>query len=129
MPSIFSTYSQGENRVTSTLIHTLRCLPINLVERFLEMMIDDETKGFFHFKNQVNGENSKPDAEISANFKIIIETKTEKGGINEKQKKNTSKLSKKATTQNFYTSPQTTKGQKTYLMKQYTGKIFITLMR
>ena len=85
MTSIFSTYKQGENRVTSTIIEVLRNLPINVVERFLGMFIDDNQKDFFQFQNQIKGAGSIPDAEISSDFKIVFETKTARGSINETQ--------------------------------------------
>lgn len=83
--SIFSTYSQGENRVASTIIHVLRNLPINVVERFLGMFADADDQNFFAFKNQVRGENSVPDAEISSNFKLLFETKTVPNGVRKEQ--------------------------------------------
>lgn len=73
--SIFSTYSQGENRVTASIIQVLKNLPINVVEHFLIMLTNDNFKQFFSFKNQVKGIKSILDAEISADFKLLFETK------------------------------------------------------
>lgn len=81
MQSIFSTYSHGENRITSTIIQVLKNLPINVVENFLIMFSETDTQEFFSFKNQVIGKGSVPDAEISANFRLLFETKITKGEI------------------------------------------------
>ena len=77
MHNIFSTYSQGENRVTSTIIQVLRNLPINVVEQFLGMFSELGTQSFILFKNQVGGGDSRsvPDAEISAKFRLLFEAK------------------------------------------------------
>jgi len=82
---IFSTYSQGENRVTSTIIQVLKNLPVNVVERFLIMFSETDTQNFFRFKNQVKGPDSIPDAEISAKFCLLFETKTVPNSVNEDQ--------------------------------------------
>ena len=52
MAGIFSTYKQGENRVTSTIIEVLRNLPINVVDQFLQMFNENPNQNFFHFENQ-----------------------------------------------------------------------------
>lgn len=85
--TIFSTYRQGENRVTSTIIQVLKNLPINLVERFLVMLTEDDRKSFFVFKNQVKvgATGTVPDAEISASFRILIETKNEVNAVRTEQ--------------------------------------------
>ena len=91
--SIFSTYSQGENRVTSSIIQVLQNLPVNVVERFLEMFTQDDEgsvahssqEPFFRFKNQPKGERSVPDAEISAKFSVLIETKIKPNSVRKQQ--------------------------------------------
>ncbi len=83
--NIFSTYSQGENRVTSTIIQVLRNLPINVVERFLDMFTVSNDQNFFSFVNQVHGAGSVPDAEISSNFRMLFETKIAPDTVNIEQ--------------------------------------------
>lgn len=73
--SIFSTYSQGENRITASIIQVLKNLPVNVVEHFLRMFSQTDAQEFLRFKNQVKGSESTPDAEISANFTLLFETK------------------------------------------------------
>lgn len=83
---IFSTYSQGENRVTSSIIQVLKHLPVNVVEAFLAMFTSDSSKQFpqvfVQFENQKKSEDSIPDARISANFALVFEVKTSTSAIN-----------------------------------------------
>ena len=85
--SIFSTYSQGENRVTSSIIQALKNLPVNVVNRFLEM----DNQNFIQFINQPKSKKESsesttiPDAEISAKFNLLFETKTTENRVNLKQ--------------------------------------------
>lgn len=77
---IFSTYRQGENRVTASIVNVLRRLPMDVVEVILKRLAFDEdpASAFFVFKNQSaknDGSDTVPDAELSANFKILLETK------------------------------------------------------
>ncbi|MCF6273562.1 MAG: hypothetical protein L3J37_10305 [Rhodobacteraceae bacterium] len=85
MNSIFSTYSQGENRVTSTIIQVLKNLPINVVEQFLIMFSESDEQEYFGFNNQVKGEGSVPDAEISAKFSLLFETKVKQKAVGARQ--------------------------------------------
>jgi len=84
---LFSTYSQGENRVTSTIIAVLERLPFVIVEQILTSMIDQSDMRLLTFKNQpkVGDANSIPDAKISSSFSYWIETKTARDalGINQ----------------------------------------------
>lgn len=84
MQSIFSTYTKNENRVTSTIMGVFSKLSLNSLNYVLQRICGEEDfKELIHFKNQKylgsNGENSKskniPDAEISANFNYLFETK------------------------------------------------------
>lgn len=88
MQTIFSTYSQNENRVTSTIIQVLKNLPVNVVERFLTMFTSSDTQSFVLFSNQVKNSDSVPDAEISANFRLLFETKVNPNSINKAQLEN-----------------------------------------
>lgn len=81
---IFSTYRQGENRVTASIVNVLRRLPMDVVEVFLSRLAFDEEPAspFFAFKNQSSNKKdakSVPDAELSAGFKLLLETKIAKG--------------------------------------------------
>jgi len=85
---IFSTYKQGENRVTSSLIQVLKHLPVNVVEAFLRFFSSNKTEGaqnFIKFENQIKGVGSVPDAGIFANFNLLFETKIVQGSIDHKQ--------------------------------------------
>jgi hypothetical protein len=113
--NIFSTYSQGENRVTSTMIQVLKNLPINVVERFLGMFTDTDSQNFFSFVNQVKGEGSVPDAEISSNFKLLFETKTAMKAVREDQLKKHLALCSGANTRLVYLTPD---AQKPPLLKR-----------
>lgn len=87
--SIFSRYSQGENRVTSSVIAVLRSLALTRTDRLLQALIGDNTKDLFRFQNQPQGEaGSIPDARISADFRIDLETKTSRGCVCSDQVKN-----------------------------------------
>lgn len=84
MQSIFSTYTKNENRVTSTIMAVFSKLSLNSLNYVLQRICGEEDfKELIHFTNQKylgsNGENSKSknilDAEISANFNYLFETK------------------------------------------------------
>jgi len=121
--SIFSTYSQGENRVTSSIIQVLRNLPINVVEHFLIMFSEKDTQSFFHFENQVKGKDSVPDAEISANFRLLFETKIVPNGINEGQLDKHLELANRENTILVYLTPDQSK-PKQLVDKQVVWKSF-----
>ena len=87
MPSIFSTYEQRENRVTSTFTTLLRTLSIDQAQMLLDMLLEESGLELVTIKNQSGQVESTPDAEISGNFKIFIETKVEPKAINWKQLK------------------------------------------
>ncbi len=107
--SIFSTYSQGENRVTATLIEVLRNLPVNVVERFLSFFDESQSTNFFTFENQVTSKTSRtvPDAVISSNFNLIFETKVVREAINEAQLKGHIELAKINNGKLIYLTPDT----------------------
>lgn len=107
--SIFSKYSIGENRVTSTIIQVLKHLPVNVVEHFLAMFSESETQGFIKFINQPKGDGSIPDAEISAKFTIYFETKIEANSINPGQLEKHLDFSKKTGSVLVYLTPDNSK--------------------
>ena len=102
---IFSTYSQGENRITSTIVQVLKNLPISHVEKFLGMFVQDENRAYFRFNNQPKGEKSTPDARILANFDLLFETKTKKHAVNEPQLKKHFQQATKGNAKLIYLTP------------------------
>jgi hypothetical protein len=87
--SLFSQYSQGENRVTASILAVLKSLAIPRTERLLQSLVGDTSSEFFRFSNQPSGNaGSVPDARISANFRIDIETKVRTDSVKEAQIRN-----------------------------------------
>ncbi|SDX89832.1 hypothetical protein SAMN03080603_01065 [Acetomicrobium thermoterrenum DSM 13490] len=87
-PCLFSTYSQNENRVTSTFLAVLSSLSLNLMQQIIGAMIGDEVE-LIRFTNQPASKrqqnHSVPDAMISGDFKILIETKLQQNAVDEDQ--------------------------------------------
>jgi hypothetical protein len=75
---LFSTYRQGENRVTASLMAVFERIDLMKVERILAGASEDSALQLFSFENQVHGLGSAsvPDARISASFSLWFETKT-----------------------------------------------------
>jgi len=86
--SIFSTYKQRENRVTSTFISLLRTLSIDQAQMLIGMLLGDPDLELVTIKNQSSQEDSVPDAELSGNFRILIETKVVANAVDEVQLRN-----------------------------------------
>lgn len=76
---IFSTYRQGENRVTASILAVLRSLVLPRIEFILGALLGEEF-ALVRFQNQVSkGGSGVPDAEITANARrMLLETKTER---------------------------------------------------
>ena len=88
--NIFSTYSQGENRVTSTFVAVLKALSLNLNQIILRSCLDEDAQlDFFNFKDQPKKgkDGTVPDAILSADFKILVETKIKKNSLHSDQLK------------------------------------------
>ena len=86
MTNIFSTYSQGENRVTSSIISVIRSLSLDRIERILGALLEQSELEFVRFENQPSkGGDAVPDAIIQSSFRLLIETKTERDGLNRPQ--------------------------------------------
>lgn len=85
--SIFSTYKQGENRVTSTILAVLERLNTSTVTMLLQNLIEDSRFDLVKFENQFkSAENqSVPDGRIWGNFEYIIETKIKVNSIDSTQ--------------------------------------------
>lgn len=86
MPNpLFSTYSHGENRVTSTLLAVLENVNNQLAEDVLEALADESDLALVSFDNQVTGVESVPDAAIRGSTALWFETKTSQGAVRRDQ--------------------------------------------
>jgi hypothetical protein len=83
--TLFSRYSQGENRVTSTIVAVLSRLNSSLTERILQRLTVDDNLALVTFINQPRGVTGVPDARISASFCYWVETKTSRQAVDEGQ--------------------------------------------
>ncbi len=82
---IFSTYRQGENRVTSSMLAVFERVDLSLVERLLGAAAGESSFEMIHFTNQVVGQGSVPDAEIRASFQYLFEVKTARDAVRSRQ--------------------------------------------
>ncbi|MFC4407907.1 hypothetical protein [Haloarchaeobius iranensis] len=86
MPNpLFSTYTQGENRVTSTLVAVLEHINNQLAEDILEALTDESDLSLVSFENQVTGVDSVPDAAIRSSTALWFETKTSRDSVDREQ--------------------------------------------
>ncbi len=89
MPNpLFSTYTQGENRVTSTVIAVLEHVNNQLAEDILEALTDESDLSLVSFDNQVTGIDSIPDAAIRSSTALWFETKTSRDAVDQEQLEN-----------------------------------------
>ena len=89
MPNpLFSTYTQGENRVTSTVIAVLEHVNNQLAEDILEALTDESDLSLVSFDNQVTGVDSVPDAAITSSTALWFETKTSRDAVDVDQLRN-----------------------------------------
>lgn len=79
------TYTQGENRVTSTLLAVLEHANSRLSEDILEALVDESDLSLVSFDNQVSGVESVPDAAIRGSTALWFETKTKRGVVGQDQ--------------------------------------------
>lgn len=83
---LFSTYRQGENRVTASMLAVFERLDISLLERLLHSVAGEASLPFVQFTNQVASEgHTVPDAAISASFRYLFEVKTERDAVRSDQ--------------------------------------------
>ncbi len=83
---LFSTYRQGENRVTASMLAVFERLDITVVERLLASASGEATLSLVTFSNQSSvGSGSVPDAVISGSFKLLFEVKTEPASVRQAQ--------------------------------------------
>ncbi|WP_306366446.1 hypothetical protein [Nocardiopsis sp. CC223A] len=83
---LFSTYRQGENRVTSSMLAVFERIGLSLVEEILAKASGEATLETVTFTNQPKtAKGSVPDARISADFTYLFEVKTARGTVRAKQ--------------------------------------------
>lgn len=76
MPNpLFSTFSQGENRVTASILAVFERISFAIVEQILQSLLQEPETSLLTFRNQPSGPSSTPDARIRASFSYWIETK------------------------------------------------------
>lgn len=85
---LFSTYSQGENRVTATILAVFERLSFAIVEQILQSVLEEPETKLVSFQNQPSGPTSVPDARIFASFSYWIETKIVRDAIRVGQLRN-----------------------------------------
>lgn len=82
---LFSTYSQGENRVTGSLLAVFERISFALVAQILQQLLEEPESDLLTFTNQPTGTRTTPDAKIAASFSYWIETKTDGGALQREQ--------------------------------------------
>lgn len=82
---LFSTYRQGENRVTASMLAVFERIDLALVERLLGAASGESELQMVRFRNQVAGDDSVPDAGISAHFNYLFEVKTAREAVGVRQ--------------------------------------------
>lgn len=82
---LFSTYRQGENRVTSTIMAVFEHISNALTEDILGVLFDESDLSLLSFDNQVVGVESVPDAAIRSSVSVWFETKTKRDAVNQDQ--------------------------------------------
>ena len=85
---LFSTYRQGENRVTATLLAVLQRLSLPNIDRILQPLLGDTAFSLVMFENQPQGKGSTPDARIGTGPALWIETKTTRDAVSTRQLNN-----------------------------------------
>jgi hypothetical protein len=74
---LFSTYRQGENRVTSSMLAVFERIDLSILESLLTAATGEASLQLVSFVNQPIGKGtSVPDARISAHFAYWFEVKT-----------------------------------------------------
>jgi len=83
---LFSTYRQGENRVTSSMLAVFQRIDLSLLETILAAASGESSLQMVSFTNQPHGKgHSVPDALISARFGYWFEVKTAHNAVNANQ--------------------------------------------
>jgi hypothetical protein len=82
---LFSTYRQGENRVTGTVLAAFEHCNSALLEDVLESLLDESDFPLLTFENQPVRDGSVPDAVIRSSAAIYVETKTAQDAVDRDQ--------------------------------------------
>jgi hypothetical protein len=83
---LFSTYRQGENRVTSSMLAVFERIDLSLLEALLAAAAGESSLHMVTFTNQPPGSGaSVPDGRISARFAYWFEVKTARNALNRHQ--------------------------------------------
>jgi hypothetical protein len=83
---LFSTYRQGENRVTSSMLAVFERIDLSLLESILSAATGETALSMVTFTNQPPGAgHSVPDARISAGFAYWFEVKTARDTVDGQQ--------------------------------------------
>ncbi len=85
--NLFSTYRQGENRVTGSMMAVFERIGLGKVERILASAMEESSLQLVSFENQATTSRGPtiPDARISGSFAIWFEVKTEPNALTAKQ--------------------------------------------
>ncbi len=82
---LFSTYRQGENRVTSSMLAVFERIDLSLLETILAAAAGEASLQMVSFTNQPPGKCSVPDARISARFAYWFEVKVARNALDARQ--------------------------------------------
>ncbi len=82
---LFSTYSQGEDRVTSSILAVFERISFSLVEHILQSLAQEPETSLLTFVNQPKGITSRPDGRIRGSFSYWIETKRVQNAVRKSQ--------------------------------------------
>jgi len=82
---LFSTYTQGENRVTGTIMAVFERINSGLVEDILAKLVGEPGLTLLEFETQLRGESSVPDGAVRATTAVYLETKTTPWAIDHDQ--------------------------------------------
>jgi hypothetical protein len=88
MPNpLFSKYSQGENRVTASILAVFERISFALLERILQILCEEPNQSLLEVKNQIKpkGFNAVPDGAIQASFAYWLETKVFPNAVSQEQ--------------------------------------------
>jgi hypothetical protein len=87
---LFSSYSQGENRITSTILAVFERLNSSVVEFILADLMEDSNIELLKYRNQAKAKSGEsiPDGLITASFAYYIETKIKPNSLKTNQLQN-----------------------------------------
>ena len=85
---LFSTYRQGENRVTASMLAVFERIDLSLVEQLLGGASGESNLQMVSFQNQISKKDSVPDAGIYGHFNYLFEVKTNPNEVRIQQLRN-----------------------------------------